>query len=446
VKVAIVGAGLAGTLLAIRLARRGAQVHVFERNPDLRGRTGRTGASMNLTLVERGLAALDEAGVGGRVRALCVPAYGRVVHVDAERTEYQPYGGAGEALYSVSRGGLNQLLLDAAEATPGVTIRFDARCTHVALDDGHLTFELGSRGERLEVDADLVLGADGVRSVIRSAMQREHGFNFSQLYSSHSNKELRIPAEAAATAGLRLDALHIWPRGDMMLIGFPNPDGSVTCTMHMPSRDGEASFAAIRTEADLAHMFATQFPDAIPLIPDLTREFFAHPELPMVTIRCAPWTHGGKIALIGDAAHAVWPSYGQGANAAFEDCSVLAACLARHEARIDLALAEYEALRRPNTNAIADLSEQHFTEIRSLIRDPRFLLRKRVERRVHALFPAHRSLYERVAFTRTPYAEAVHADAGFRRVVDAVCASSELCADLDAAATERFIRDHMQAA
>ncbi len=190
-------------------------------------------------------------------------------------------------------------------------------------------------------------------------------------------------------------------------------------------------------------MFETHFPDAIPLIPDLEREFFENPQIPMVTIRCQPWFHAGKVVLLGDAAHAVWPSYGQGANAAFEDCEALDACLARHAPRVDHALEAYQALRRPNTEAIANLSEQHFTEIRSLIRDPRFLLRKRVERKVHALFPARRSLYETISFTRTPYAEAVRADADFRSVVDAVCASPALCADLDAAGTEHFIRDRM---
>ncbi|MCE9575981.1 MAG: FAD-dependent monooxygenase [Deltaproteobacteria bacterium] len=446
-RVVVVGAGLAGCLFAMLLAKRGARVTLFERNPDPRPPEGRAGSSssINLTLVERGFAALAAAGLRDQVRAISVPVNGRCIHVDRHDQEYQPYGNPGEALRSVSRATLNKLLLDAAARTPGVELRFGQRCIELDVEQGRLVFESAANGTRYAHTADLIVGADGARSTVRLALQRRHGVNFSQLYSRHTNKELRIPAEYARRAGLANDALHVWPRGDLMLLGFPNVDGDITCTLQLPSTDSPTSFAAIRTERGLLRLFEEHFADALPLIPDLVRDFFDHPEIPMVTIRCEPWSCA-RVTLIGDAAHAVWPAYGQGANAAFETCTILDACLARNGSDLRKALAEYEQLRRPDTNAIADLSERHFTELRSHLRDPRFLLRKRIERRVRSLFPEQRSLYERIAFTVTPYAEAIRQDVQFRRVVDAICASDELCADVEGAALERFIRAHFATA
>jgi kynurenine 3-monooxygenase len=438
-RIAIVGGGLTGPLLAAYLAKRDYEVTVFERNHDPRTTAPQRGKSINITLCTRGFAALERVGVASAVREICVPARGRYIHNADGSYELQPYGNDGEALYSVSRRALNRVLLDHASLSSRVTFRFDAKCVGFDLDAATMTFEDGRTGDRFHATADHVMAADGARSFLRRELQKRDRFNFAQFYSEHGNKELPIPAGSRAEWHKHKNALHIWPRGQYMLIAFPNLDGSFTSTLHLPL-EGEVSFDSIHTERDLVKLFETSFPDAYAEMPNVVSDYFANPTIPMVTIRCAPWNHRDKVLLIGDAAHAIWPSYGQGANAGFEDCAILDECLEEQGGDWLAATRAYQERRKPDVEAVADLSEEHFREIRDKVGDPAFLLRKRVERKFNRMYPErYSSLYSLVAFTTTPYAEALRMNQAQNKLVDAVLSLPDIEARLDSSDVERYI-------
>ncbi len=418
----IAGGGLVGSLLSIYMARQGHEVHLFDRSPDFRTPKAASGRSINLTLCQRGLAALDRMGIGDRVRDISVPCYGRMVHAADGAVELQPYGNLGEALYSISRSSLSRLLLGEALAQPSLTCHFEHQCMEVDLDPLAVTFREQGAGRLSRWRGDRLFGADGAHSAVRLRLQRTPRFNLVQQYLGHAYKELDAPATPAGDWPLEGDAIHLWPRGDYMLIGFPNLDRSFTLSLHLPF-EGDPSFASIRTPGDLRSLFERSFPDALPLLPSLTGEYFGRPEASMVTIRCSPWTYRGKVALVGDAAHTMVPSYGQGANSGFEDCSVLADCVAAAGDDWKRAFETYEALRKPNADAIADLALEHFQELRDLVGDPRFQQRKRIERRIHELFPdRYTPLYSLISFTSTPYVEALRRDRAQRTLVDRMMA------------------------
>lgn len=421
-RVAVVGAGLVGTLLSIFLTRRGFRVDVYERRADLRGRDLPPGRSINLTLCTRGLRALERAGVRAEVEELAVPCYGRVMHDEAGATTFQPYGNRREAIHSVSRNDLNRRLIDLAESRHGVRFHFEEACVGIDLDRPALELRGSGSGPTRTVEADVVVGADGAFSAVRGHLQRTDRFDYSQHYVEQAYKELPLPAGEDGGWQLEGHALHIWPRGRYMLIGFPNLDGSFTLALHLPF-EGDPSFESVRTETDLERLFRRAFPDALPRIPDLAERFFAAPTTSMVTIRCAPWSHRGRVALVGDAAHAVVPSYGQGANCGFEDCAILDACLDAAGDDWARALAELERLRKPDADAIADLSLRHFRELQDLVADERFLLRKAVERRVNELFPDRFvPLYNLVSFTGLSYVEALEIEEEQQDLVDRILA------------------------
>ncbi len=438
-RVAVVGAGLVGSLLAIFLTRRGYRVDVYERRADLRGRELPAGRSINLTLCTRGLRALERAGVAREVAELTVPVHGRMMHDEAGRTTFQPYGNRREAIHSISRNDLNRRLVDVADARHGVRFHFEERCLGIDLDRPALELQ-DERSGRVHVEeVDVVLGADGAFSTVRQHLQRTDRFDFSQHYVRQAYKELPAPAAPGGRWRLEPHALHIWPRGRYMLIGFPNLDASFTLALHLPF-EGDPSFEAIRTEADLQALFAASFPDALDLVPNLAECYFAFPTTSMITVRCAPWSYGGRVALVGDAAHAIVPSYGQGANCGFEDCAVLDRCLDLAGDDWAAALAELERLRRPNADAVADLSLEHFRELQDLVGEDRFLLRKAVERRIDELFPGRFApLYNMVSFTELSYLEALDAAGEQRRLVDRVLALEDLEARLAAGEADREI-------
>ena len=427
----IVGAGLVGSLLSIYLARQGHHVHLFERYPDFRRAKAPSGKSINLTICERGFASLDRVGAGDLVRAISVPCYGRMVHAADGSVEVQPYGNRREAIHSVSRSYLNNALLTLALKEPYLTCHFQQKCLDVDLDRPAATFKHLRTGEVTEWPANRIFGADGSHSAVRLKMQRGQRFNFLQEYLDQGYKELSVPPAPSGNWALDGNVIHIWPRGHYMLIGFPNLDRSFTLSLHMPF-EGEPSFASLRTQEDVLRLFETSFPDALPLLPNLVQDFFGRPEASMVTIRCNPWIYQDKVALIGDAAHAIVPSYGQGANSGFEDCSILGDLLAASGGDWEKTLRTFQALRRPNADAIGDLAREHFHELRYLVGDPHFLLRKRIERRINELFPdRYIPLYNLISFTCVSYVEALRRDREQRTVIDRVLESPDLLEHLE---------------
>jgi kynurenine 3-monooxygenase len=335
------------------------------------------------------------------------------------------------------------LLLSKAEKTPGVKILFDEKCDGYDLTTS--TISILKEDQHLsKIPFDTLIAADGVHSKIRYQMQRRSGFNYSQLYSKHANKELTIPVEKAMEYNLQQNHLHIWPRDEFMLIGFPNPNKSFTCHLQIPVENNEISFREINSESKLLSIFNKLFPDAIQLMPNLEDEFFQNLEIPMLTIRCSHWNIEDKILLIGDAAHGIWPSYGQGVNAGFEDCIALEECLSLHPNDTLAAFTEFQNRRKENADTIANLSENHANEIRNLVADPNFLLRKKLERKINLLFPTeYFSLYSRIAFTTLPYEEALRVEPQYKQIIDELLTSSDIKVDMNSVQSENLIHQVM---
>ena len=395
----IVGAGLAGALFACYLGRAGQRVDVYEKRSDPRLGVSDRGRSINLALSVRGIHALREVGLADEVLRNSVLMRGRMIHARDGALTFQPYGkDDNEALHSVSRGGLNRLLIDAAARHESVRLYFNHKCT--GLDAHGETVEfLDDKQAEVAVAAEAIVGADGAFSAVRSWMQKRDGFNYRQDYLTHGYKELTIPAGPNGTYRIEKHALHIWPRGSFMMIALPNLDGSFTCTLFWPF-EGPNSFAALRTESDVLAFFRDQFPDAVPLLPALADEFLTNPTGSLVTIRCKPW-HVGRALLIGDACHAVVPFLGQGMNSAFEDCTVLHQCLLESKWDWEQASVRYESLRKRHTDTLADLCVENFIEMRDRVASPWFVLKKRLAVLLHALFPRwYLPLYTMIEFTR----------------------------------------------
>lgn len=400
--IVVLGAGLVGSLMATFLARRGYRVQVFEKRPDMRKGSVDEGRSINLALSHRGLRALDKVDLLHKVHEICLPMRGRMIHHLQGNLTLQPYGKEGQYINSISRGQLNILLMDAAESA-GARIHFEEECIDSDLESG-ITRLTGPLGEH-QVRSNQIIGADGAFSGLREVFRKTEHFNFSQHYLPHGYKELSIPADAKDFA-LDPEALHIWPREQYMLIALPNLDRSFTCTLFLPF-EGDVSFNTLLNEQGVLDFFEQSFPDAVPLMPDLTTEFFVNPTSSMVTIKCDPWQRG-KACLIGDASHAIVPFYGQGMNAGFEDCRILDEGLVKQKSSFEEVFEEFQKKRIPDTNAIAALALQNFIEMRDLVADKEFLLRKKIEQKLHDLYPNHWTpLYSRVTFTDEPYSEAL---------------------------------------
>lgn len=399
--VVVVGAGLAGALFACYLGRAGRRVEVYEKRPDPRLGESERGRSINLALSVRGIHALREIGLADAVLNQSVLMRGRMIHAVDGRLTFQAYGkDDSEALHSVSRAGLNRLLVEAAARHESVRLFFDRKCTGLDADNGVVEFN------HEKVEAAAIVGADGAYSAVRAALQKREGFNFSQDYLTHGYKELSIPAGPGNTHRMEKHALHIWPRGSFMMIALPNLDSSLTCTLFWPF-EGPNSFATLKTEAHVLAFFNEQFPDAVPLIPTLVDEFLNNPTSSLVTIRCEPW-HVGKVVLVGDACHAVVPFLGQGMNAAFEDCTVLHQCLQDSKWDWSLAAGHYQSLRKQHTDTLADLCVDNFLEMRDRVASRWFRLGKKLAILLHRLFPRWcLPLYTMIEFTRIPYADAV---------------------------------------
>jgi kynurenine 3-monooxygenase len=414
----IVGGGLGGALLACYLGKAGYPTHVYEMRDDLRRTEIGGGRSINLALSYRGLCALEPVGLVDEVLRNAVPMRGRMIHSRSGELTFQSYGVSdSQSINSVSRNGLNAILLDAAAKFRNVTLSFNEKCTDVNFDSGELKLTNTRTHDQTSVRAEVAFSADGAFSAVRAAMQKRDRFDYSQQYLAHGYKELHIPSGHGGSFKIEKNALHIWPRKSFMTIALPNADGSFTVTLFWPF-DGPNSFAAIKSESDLLRFFNEQFPDALPLMPTLIDDYFHNPTGSMVTVRCRPWHFGGRVCLLGDAAHAVVPFYGQGMNASFEDVLVLGECLERHRPNLEAAFAEYETLRKPNADAIADLAIANFIEMRDKTGSRLFLMKKKAEKLLAKALPGwYLPLYGMVTFSRIPYAEAVARSIRQNRIV-----------------------------
>ncbi|HMJ07029.1 MAG TPA: NAD(P)/FAD-dependent oxidoreductase [Chthoniobacterales bacterium] len=406
-KFTLIGSGLAGGLLAGYLGRRGYEIDLFERRPDPRAGNTVGGRSINLALSTRGIHALQQLGIADEVLRHAIPMRGRMIHDKSGELHFSAYDrDPAQCINSIGRGALNTAVLEAAQRYPNVRVRFNHRCRDVDLDAPAAELLNTETNQLVESRADAIIGVDGAFSVVRRALQRLDRFEYSQSYLAHGYKELTIPPAVDGAWQMDRHALHIWPRRSFMMIALPNPDGSFTCTLFWEF-EGARSFATMKNAEDFRRFCEEEFPDAVPMMPTLLDDFRENPTGSLVTIRCAPWHFEDKVALVGDASHAVVPFYGQGMNAAFEDCVVLDECLAGYPHDRRRAFAEYFARRKVNADALADLAVQNFVEMRDKTASPFFRMKKKLDHFLEGLLPGtYRPLYAMVSFTRIPYAQA----------------------------------------
>ncbi len=429
--ITLIGAGLNGSLLALGLVKRGFRAVIYESREDMRRVRMSAGRSINLALSVRGIHALNQAGLWQPMQNIVIPMKGRMMHSISSELTFQPYGkNDTEVIYSISRAELNIALMNAAEAQ-GVQIRFQQRCTGIDLRTGALALRDESTGGSRTVEAGVVIGCDGSASAIRGEMLKRSRFNFSQEYLDYGYKELTIPSGPGGRHVLETHALHIWPRGNHMLIALPNVDGTFACILFLPF-EGQDSFAQLTARKAVLDVFQSRFPDAVPFMPELTDNFFTNPTGAMVTVKCSPWHVQGKALLLGDAAHAIVPFFGQGINCGFEDCTVLLDLLDRHGAEWERVFSEFEESRKKNTDAIADLAVENFVEMRDRVADPRFLFRKKVELALEAKYPQRFvPKYSMVTFHRIPYATAMKRGQIQDRMLTQLCERVERIEDLN---------------
>jgi len=442
-KVALVGAGLNGPLLAALLMQRGFAVEIFERRPDMRRVRMSAGRSINLALSTRGIYALQQAGLWAQMRSIIVPMRGRMMHSVAGELTFQPYGkDESEVINSISRADLNIALINAAQEQ-GATIHFQRRCSGYDLKTGVIRLRDEDSGKESSYEAGIVIGCDGSASAMRGEMFHLSRFNFSQQYLDYGYKELTIPPGSRGQHLLGEHALHIWPRGNHMLIALPNVDGTFACILFLPF-EGADSFAGLTAQADVIRFFESRFPDVVPLMPQLAENYFANPTGAMVTVKCSPWHVEGRALLLGDAAHAIVPFFGQGLNCGFEDCTYLMELLDRHGADWVRVFSEFEKGRKVNTDAIADMAIENFTEMRDRVADSRFLLQKRVELALEAKYPQlFVPKYAMVTFHRIPYSVAQIRGAVQDRILAELCDRVDRVEYLDWDKADRLIHSEL---
>jgi len=404
-KIAVVGSGLVGTLLAIYLKKLGHTVHVFDRSPDIRT-VEFSGRSINLVMSDRGWKAMKDVGLEQEIQKIGIPVDKRAIHLKDGKLNYQYYGKEGEAIFSLSRGVLNRRMIDLAEEA-GAEFFFNRKIWDVSLATATLYEGETEQGTWTELKYDIVFGADGAFSRIRHRMQRQSMFDYSQEFMTLGYKELHIPANADKSHKIDKNSLHIWPRGNFMLMALANLNGSFTCTLFMPF-EGENSFEQLKDEATLVAFFANYFPDTKEVIPDLVRDFFKNPTSYLAVMKCYPWAYEDKVALIGDSAHAIVPFYGHGMNAGFEDITILNEMITKYGDDWKTIFAEYQKSRKPNADAIAELSRRNFMEMSAKTADEKFLLQKKIEKWFSDKHPDKwMPLYSRVTFSLQPYSEAL---------------------------------------
>jgi len=405
-KFVLIGSGLAGGLLAAYLGRRGYDVDLYERRADPREGNIVGGRSINLAISTRGIHALEQIGIADETLRYAIPMRGRMIHDKSGALHFAPYDvDPKNCINSIGRASLNTTVIEAAQRYPSVRVHFNRKCTDVDLTEAICRLE--TETGKLAVRGDAVIGVDGAFSAVRASMQRNiDSFQYNESYLAHGYKELTIPPAPDGSWLIEKNALHIWPRKSFMMIALPNPDGSFTCTLFWEF-EGPRSFTTTRTDDDVRHFFDEEFPDAVPLMPTLLDDFKNNPTGSLVTIRCAPWYYRDRVCLLGDAAHAVVPFYGQGMNAAFEDCIVLDECLDKFADNRERAFAQYFERRKENADALADLAIGNFIEMRDKTASRAFRAKKKLDHLLEAALPGvYLPLYTMVTFTRIPYAQA----------------------------------------
>lgn len=467
--IAVVGAGLVGSLLSIILAKRKFAIDMFERRPDMRKETVSAGRSINLAVSTRGIHALKKAGLDQEVLKRAVPMRGRMIHAIDGQLTYQPYGkDDSEFINSISRAELNKSLMTCAEETGLVDIYFNQKCTGIDLDKGMLTLFNEPENQYADVVADIVIGTDGSASAIRQEMAKLPGFEQTESALDYGYKELVIPPGKDGTFLIEKNALHIWPRGTFMLIALPNFDGSFTCTLFLPW-EGANSFEKLKTPEDVKTFFDLHFPDAVPLLEELEQTYFSNPTGHMVTVKSGPWNVEEKVLLLGDAAHAIVPFFGQGMNAGFEDLTILDECIENHIAqggalyinrreregennilsrRIQEGSSgwarvfdDFVKRRKVDTDAIADMAVENFTEMRDKVADPKFLLEKAVEKILQKEFPgSYLSRYSLVTFSNVPYSFAMRAGIANDEVLAELCANITQPEEVDLNRAQKLLK------
>lgn len=404
--VCILGGGLVGSLLSIFLQKHNIQSVIYEKRPDIRLQNLVAGRSINLALSTRGWTALEKVGLKTEVEKIAIPMFGRMIHTFDGQQKMQPYSlhDDKKAIFSVSRAELNKLLLNEAEKI-GVALHFEYKATKVEIDSNTIGFR-NAENEYIKINPKLCFSADGAFSLVRSELIKNSGFDYEQKYLEHSYQEFHIPADANGNWQLHKNALHIWPRESFMLIALPNLDGSFTCTLFLQN-SGEVSFANLNTIQKAKHFFETYFADALALMPNFETQFEQNPISSLVTIKTFPW-HKNNYCLLGDAAHAIVPFYGQGMNCGFEDCSILMELIEKKPENWTEIFSVFELSRKPNTDAIAQMALDNFLEMRDLVTDEHFLKLKKMEANIITNYPQKwQSQYEMVTFSNLAYCESL---------------------------------------
>src|SRR6266516_3111489 len=405
-KFVLIGSGLAGGLLAAYLGRRGYDVDLYERRADPREVNIVGGRSINLAISTRGIHALEQLDIADEVLRHAIPMRGRMIHDKSGGLHFAPYDvDPNKHINSIGRAALNTTVIQAAQRYPNVRVHFNHRCTDVDLTEAVCSLE--TENGQVNARGDAIIGVDGAFSAVRQSMQKRlEQFEYDESYLAHGYKELTIPPASDGSWRMEKEVLHIWPRKSFMMIALPNPDGSFTCTLFWEF-EGPRSFATTKPDDEVCDFFREEFPDAVPLMPTLLQDFKDNPTGSLVTIRCAPWYYRNKVALVGDAAHAVVPFYGQGMNAAFEDCVVLDECLTEFPDNRERAFAKYFLKRKENADALADLAIGNFIEMRDKTASKTFRAKRKLDHLLEAALPGiYLPLYTMVTFTRIPYAEA----------------------------------------
>lgn len=435
--IAIIGSGLVGSLLAIYLKRKGHNITVFDRRPDIRT-IEFSGRSINLAMSNRGWRSLRKVGLEESIKEIAIPLDKRAMHVNDKPVYFQKYGKEGEAIWSISRGVLNRKMIDLAEEA-GAVFRFNEKVWDIDLPNAKIFTGESEKSEWKEYQYDLIFGCDGAFSRVRHKMQRRSRFDYSQSFIDVGYKELTISPNEDGTHKLDKNSFHIWPRGKFMLIAMPNIDGSFTCTLFLPF-EGDVSFENITTKEEAKTFFEDYFPNVRKEIENLTEDFFKNPTSAMVTMKCYPWAYWNKVALVGDSAHAIVPFYGQGMNAGFEDIYELNELMDAYGDDWELIFSEYQKRRKPNADAIAELSYRNFIEMSSKTADPKFLLQKKIEKRFAKKYPDKWiPVYSRVTFSERPYAEALAIGDMQEKIMQEVMSMPEIEANWNSQAVENKI-------